>query len=54
MQNVILTLEEYNAMVDWTERMYAWAKQVNHAIHALEGHSDNPDDPPPPPWRPKP
>ena len=57
MEKVILTLDEYNAMVKWGDKNYAWQLQVNNAIHALEDAlrmPRNPEDPPPPPWIPKP
>ncbi|UCC82667.1 MAG: hypothetical protein JSW46_17085 [Gemmatimonadota bacterium] len=54
---VVLTVEDFNHLVQWTECLYEWGRRVRNDIIELEervGKSGgDPEDPPLPPWRKK-
>jgi hypothetical protein len=53
---VVLTVEDFNHLVQWTECLYQWGTKVRRDIIRLEekvfGEAQHdPGDPPLPPWR---
>ncbi|UCC72154.1 MAG: hypothetical protein JSV86_17575 [Gemmatimonadota bacterium] len=55
---VVMTVEDFNHLVQWTECLYEWGERVQRDIVNLERKvfgepMGDPGPPPKPPWRPK-
>lgn len=54
---IVLTVDQFNHLVEWTQCLYEWGQRVREDIRRLEKatglSAGDPGDPPLPPWKKK-